>query len=214
MRFYGAEVADVAAELVDAYGEVFSAPPWNEDAGAAKEYEVRLGADCLRPGFLTVVQARGDEGDEGDEGDAGDGADGADGTDRLGRVDRVDGFTSGWTTPDPFPADRSYWRVTAQLGSERVERLLVGAFQIDELAVRERVRRTGLGRRLLGAAVAAGAPDGRAWLLTQRSATATVAFYRRCGWHEVPPVPDAEGANIVVFLAPGHPGAEDAGATP
>ncbi|MFF0739742.1 GNAT family N-acetyltransferase [Streptomyces sp. NPDC004111] len=228
MRIYGPDVAEVAAGLVDAYDEIFSAPPWNESAGAAEEYARRLDADRLRPGFLAVV---------------------------AGRGEAVDGFATGWTTPDPFPAERSFGRVAAQLGPRRTARLLTGAFQIDELAVRERARRTGLGRRLLDAALSAaatasggaaaptavtapggppapapapggppapapalapGAPpaasaDRRAWLLTDRKADAAVAFYRRCGWHEVVPLPGAEGGNVVVFLAPGHPDAALAG---
>jgi GNAT superfamily N-acetyltransferase len=183
MRIYGPEVADVAdvmASLADVYEEVFSAPPWNESAGAAEEYRERLGADRLRPGFRAVVASS----------DAG-----------------VDGFTTGWTTPAPFPVERSYWRVAAQLGPRRVAELLVGAFQTDELAVRARARRTGLGRRLLDTSLEAAARDGRAWLLTDRKAEDTVAFYRRCGWHEVAPLPGADGGNVIVFLAPGHPGA-------
>ncbi|MFD3515532.1 GNAT family N-acetyltransferase [Streptomyces sp. NPDC058657] len=184
MRIYGPEVAEVADQLVEVYGEVFTVPPWNEGAGAAEEYRERLEADRLRPGFRVAVAASGGE---------------------------VDGYASGWTTPDPFPAERAYGRVAAQAGARRTEQLLVGAFQVDELAVRERARRTGLGRRLLEAILAAAAPNGRAWLLTGRNAPEAMAFYRRCGWHEVAPVPGADGGEVAVFLAPGHPDASDSG---
>ncbi|GAA3486831.1 hypothetical protein GCM10018987_09100 [Streptomyces cremeus] len=108
--------------------------------------------------------------------------------------------------PGPFPADRSAGRVAAQLGP-RLRPLLVGAFQVDELAVRPCARGTGLGRRLLAAVCDGAARDGRVWLLTARSAPDAVAFYRRLGWHEVLPEPGADPGDVVVFLAPGHPGA-------
>ncbi|MFI5805103.1 GNAT family N-acetyltransferase [Streptomyces sp. NPDC051561] len=186
MHTYGPEVADVASELIEVYGEVFTAPPWNEGPEAVEDYAARLDADRLRPGFRAVV-ASADTG--------------------------ADGFTTGWTTPDPFPAERSYGRVASQLGP-RVAALLGGAFRVDELAVRERARRTGLGRTLLEAILKDAAPGGRAWLLTDRKATGAVSFYRRCGWHEVEPVPGADGGNVIVFLAPGHPEARSARTAP
>ncbi|MFI0982077.1 GNAT family N-acetyltransferase [Streptomyces sp. NPDC021093] len=186
MRFYRSDIADVSGEMAAVYEEVFTAPPWNEEPGASKEFIDRLAVDCLRPGFLAVAAPS---------------AVGVSGS------DDVDGFVTGWTTPDPFPQDRSFGKAATQLGAY-LRPLLVGAYQIDELAVRSRARRTGLGGRLLAAAVEAGAPDGRAWLLTARFATDTVNFYRRRGWHEIAPPPGADSGagSIAVFLAPDHPG--------
>ncbi|MER5732326.1 hypothetical protein ABT084_29015 [Streptomyces sp. NPDC002138] len=55
----------------------------------------------------------------------------------------------------------------------------------------------------------ADAPEHRAWLLTARAATDTVATYRRLGWHEVTPLPGTENA-VIVFLSPHHPEAAEA----
>lgn len=107
--------------------------------------------------------------------------------------------------PQNLPRDRAYGQVAAQLGRQRVRELLIGALEIDELAVRPHARGHGTGRALL-AEITADAPDARAWLLTARVATDTVATYRRLGWHEITPLPGTENG-VVVFLAPNHPSA-------
>lgn len=106
--------------------------------------------------------------------------------------------------PQDLPRDRAYGQVSAQLGRQRVRELLIGALEIDELAVRPHARGNGTGRTLL-AEITADAPDERAWLLTARVATDTVATYRRLGWHEVT-LPGTQNG-VVVFLAPNHPSA-------
>jgi GNAT superfamily N-acetyltransferase len=121
----------------------------------------------------------------------------------------AEGFATGWTTPDPFPTNRSYADVAAQLGP-RLGPLLVGAFEVDELAVRSSARGSGLGRRLLAALCDGAAPDGRGWLITSRSAPDALTFYRRCGWHEVLPESGSATGDLVVLLAPQHPGAASA----
>lgn len=93
--------------------------------------------------------------------------------------------------PQDLPRDRAYGQVSAQLGRQRVRELLIGALEIDELAVRPHARGNGTGRALL-AEITADAPDDRAWLLTARVATDTVATYRRLGWHEVTPARHTE----------------------
>lgn len=110
-----------------------------------------------------------------------------------------DGFATAWVTALPLPPIRAYQEIEAHLGADRVVELLDGACEVDELAVRASARRQGLGRRLLETAVA-GAE--RAWLVTSRDAPDAVAFYRRAGWREVPPAPDADGApdDLVVFV--------------
>ncbi|MEF2525225.1 MULTISPECIES: GNAT family N-acetyltransferase [Streptomyces] len=180
MICYGESVLDLVDELVDAYAEVFSAPPWNEDAETIRRFGPRLRADSRRHGFRTALA----------QSEAG-----------------VDGFATAWLTPPHLPTGRAYGQVAAQLGPARVRRLLTGALEVDELAVRPFARGRGTGRALL-AEITADAPDGRAWLLTSRIATDTVATYRRLGWHEVAPLPGApERTAVVVFLAPHHPGA-------
>jgi ribosomal protein S18 acetylase RimI-like enzyme len=178
-RYAGTEVLAVADELGEAYMEVFSAPPWSKEDPGLRQFRERLDADAVRPGFRAAVATSGSS------------------------VDDVDGFATGWTTPARWRTDRAYPKVAAQLGPERLADLLIGALEVDELAVRARARRQGLGRRLLDALLH-DAP--RAWLLTARQATDTVAFYERGGWHEVPPLPGTTN-DVVVFLAPSHPGA-------
>lgn len=177
METYGADLLDIADELTDAYVEVFSAPPWDRDPEQTRAaFRKRMDTDAPRPGFRALV-ARSAAG--------------------------IDGFATGWTTGAPFRSDRSYGQVTELLGEERVSELIVGAFEVDELAVRVHARGSGLGRELLTALVA-DVPRG-AWLLTARKAVKTVAFYEKIGWHRPEPLPGVVN-DIVVFLSPGHPG--------
>lgn len=176
MISYGRAVLDLADELVDAYAEVFSGPPWNEGEETIRQFSTRLQTDVRRAGFRTAF------------------AQSATG---------IDGFATGWLTPAPFPKNRAYPQVAAQLGAARVRELLVGALEIDELAVRGYARGHGTGRTLL-TEITADAPEGRAWLLTSRLATDTVATYRRLGWREVPALPGTE-TGVIVFLSPTHP---------
>lgn len=174
---YGADVLGVADELTTAYVEVFTAPPWEhrdpEETRAA--FRKRLEGDALRDGFQAWVE-RTEDG-------------------------RIAGFLTGWTTSSPFRTDRSYGDVLTRLGSEQVDELLVGAFEVDELGVLEAGRGTGLGRRLLTLATE---HHPRTWLLAWNQNHKTIAFYRHLGWHE--PDPKGPSRNILVFLAPNHPG--------
>ncbi|WP_313896662.1 GNAT family N-acetyltransferase [Streptomyces sp. GC420] len=181
MICYGPAVLDLTDDLIEAYAEVFSGPPWNESEETIQQFRARLSADAARRGFRTALA----------QSTAG-----------------IDGFATAWITEAPLPDVRSYPRVTTQLGPERVEELLVGALEVDELAVRRHARGTGLGRTLL-AELADDAPSARAWLITARRATDTMATYRRLGWHEVEPLPGTENG-VAVFLSPSHPGAKAA----
>ncbi|MEU7067089.1 GNAT family N-acetyltransferase [Streptomyces sp. NPDC046161] len=176
MICYGQAVLDLVDELVDAYADVFSAPPWNEDEETIRQFADRLPADARRRGFRTALA----------QSPAG-----------------IDGFATAWLTPAALPKNRAYGQVAAQLGPGRVKELLVGALEIDELAVRPYARGRGTGRALL-TEITADAPDRRAWLLTSRLARDTVATYRRLGWHEVAALPGTE-TGVIVFLAPDHP---------
>ncbi|MDI3386920.1 GNAT family N-acetyltransferase [Streptomyces sp. B-S-A8] len=177
MICYGATVLDLAEDLVDTYAEVFSAPPWNEDEETIQRFHYRLRSDAeRRPGFRAALAQS-----------------------RTG----IDGFALARLTPRTLPDTPTYAKVVSQLGAARVEELLVGALELDELAVRRPARPQGLGRTLL-AELAADAPSGRAWVPMSRHAKAAVASYRRLGWREVEPLPGA-GNGVVVFLSPGHP---------
>jgi GNAT superfamily N-acetyltransferase len=176
LRYEGPTVLPLADELHDVYADAFSGPPWNKRQAGIDQFRHRLDTDVDRAGFRAVITTS---------------------------PDGIDGFATGWITGQPFRSDRAYGMVAEQLGPERVERMLVGAFEVDELAVRPRARRGGLGRQLL-AELISHAPGGRAWLLTSQQITDTVAFYHRVGWYEVPPLSGRDNG-IVVFLGPAHP---------
>lgn len=183
----GASLPSYADGIRQVYADVFSEPPWNEDPSAGDRYVERLAADAARPGF-TAALALG-------EGTVG----------GFATRGTVGGFATAWTTPDVFPSGRSYGHVAEALGPGRVEGWLCGALEVDELAVSPDARGAGLGAALLSAVTEA-APDGRCWLLTSVRAEATLRFYRRAGWNQVPvSVPGRAG--LVVLLGPGHPAA-------
>jgi ribosomal protein S18 acetylase RimI-like enzyme len=179
MRHFGSDVGAIAETLTDAYVEIFTAPPWHhrDPAETRAAFLARLATDAQRPGFRAVVSF----------------SDGGE----------VAGFVTGWTTGSPFRTDRAYGKVRDMLGAERVDRLLVGAFEVDELGVRQSARGTGLGKRLLST-VTAGRP---AWLLTWNQAHDTIAFYRRAGWLELEPLAGKENDIVVFLYENGGPGA-------
>ncbi|MCF2533464.1 GNAT family N-acetyltransferase [Yinghuangia soli] len=170
-----------------AYLEAFCAPPWNEPPDHADAYvSDSLTFQVKLPGFTAAVALHEDTGE-------------------------VLGFVTGWTTPTPFPTERSYPQVAAGLGPDRTQALLCGSFEIDELAVRPQAQGSGLAARLL-AAVTAHRTDGRCWLLTSQQAPHAVDFYRKAGWIQAT-APSADGKGIVVFLGPQYPDRDQA-ATP
>ncbi|MEU3616645.1 GNAT family N-acetyltransferase [Streptomyces sp. NPDC006872] len=163
-------------DLHAVYVEAFCAPPWHEDEEKGVEFLGRLADDVRRPGFTAALAFAGAD---------------------------VVGFATAWTTLAPFPTDRCYPQAAAGLGPERTVDWLVGAREIDELAVRPAAQGTGLAGDLLEA-VTADAPDGRSWLLTSVGSGRAMSFYRRQGWTPAThPSPDGNG--IVVFLGPDHP---------
>lgn len=74
-----------------------------------------------------------------------------------------DGFATAWPTVLPLPGVRAYTRIAEHLGPHRVHERLAGAWEVDELAVSPRARRSGLGRRLLDRVTA---DAGRSWPTT------------------------------------------------
>lgn len=176
VRYEGPAVLPLADQLGEVYADAFSGPPWNKRQPGIDQFRHRLDTDAYRAGFRAVLA-----------------------TSPAG----IDGFATGWITGQPFRSDRAYPMVATQLGPQRVARMLLGALEVDELAVRPRARRGGLGRQLLGE-LTGDAPERRAWLLTSQQITDTVTFYRRLGWHQVAPLPGQDN-DIVVFLSPTHP---------
>ncbi|MEH0430326.1 GNAT family N-acetyltransferase [Streptomyces stelliscabiei] len=174
--FSGPELRAYSNDLHSVYVEAFCAPPWNEDEERAVEFLGRLVKSVRRPGFTAAVA--------------------------FAEADVV-GFATAWTTLAPFPTDRCYPQAAAGLGPDQTMDWLVGAREVDELAVRPAARGTGLAADLL-AAVTADAPDGRSWLLTSVRSGRAMSFYRRQGWTQATH-PSPEGQGIVVFLGPQHP---------
>ncbi len=174
--FKGPDLLTHSGALHSVYVEAFCAPPWNEDEEKAVEFVGRLVDNVRRPGFTAALAFEGSE---------------------------VVGFTTAWTTCAPFPTDRCYPQAAAGLGPDRTVEWLVGAREIDELAVHPAAHGTGLARELLEL-VTADAPDGRSWLLTSVGSPRAMSFYHRQGWTQAThPSPDGKG--IVVFLGPRHP---------
>ncbi|MDX3576756.1 GNAT family N-acetyltransferase [Streptomyces sp. FL07-04A] len=175
--FKGTELSAHSNALHAVYVEAFCAPPWNEDEERAIEFVGRLVNDVRRPGFTAALAFAGQD---------------------------LLGFATAWTTPSPFPTDRCYPQAAAGLGPDHTMNWLVGAREIDELAVRPAAHGTGLAGDLLET-VTADAPDGRSWLLTSVRSGRAMSFYRRQGWTQAThPCPDGKG--VVVFLGPRHPG--------
>ncbi|WP_426502628.1 GNAT family N-acetyltransferase [Dactylosporangium sp. McL0621] len=172
----GPAVRRAVARFADLYRTVFTAPPWSEGEDRVGEFGARLVDDTHRPGFRAVVAH-------------------LDG--------RWVGFSAAWPTQSPFPANRSYGAVLRQLGADRVAAELVGALEVDEVAVGPAAQGRGVGGRLLEAVLAT-APDRRAWLLTWTTSPQAVGFYQRHGWRPARPVPVADG-QLVVFLSPDRP---------
>jgi len=166
--FAGADALQVADEVEALYREVFSAPPWNEDPAELAAFRPRLEENVSRAGFRLVTATVGNE---------------------------VRGFGAGWMTSPPFRRDRAYGVVVDEFGAVQVERELVGAFEVDELAVGPASQGLGLGRAVLSS-LCAGEPS---WLLTAHRAVDTVAFYRRVGWRELRP--EVEEPRLAVFVS-------------
>ncbi|MBB6349437.1 GNAT family N-acetyltransferase [Nonomuraea muscovyensis] len=163
-RLTGEETLARAAELIDLYRVSFDGPPWYEDGHGAADFARRLTVDARRPGFTAVL---------------------------AGQDGEPAGFGTAWPTPRPFPAGRAYDRVRRLLGDE-VETRLVGALEVDELAVGPHARGRGLAARILGL-LCADAAD--CWLLTAPKAYDAIRLYERLGWRRL----TGPAADVVVF---------------
>ncbi|GAA3873526.1 GNAT family N-acetyltransferase [Streptomyces sedi] len=178
LRVDGAELLRWRAGVRRVYAAAFTGPPWNEDESRADAFVRRLPDEVRRPGFVAALARDGE---------------------------RVLGFATAVTTPEVFPEDRSYGKAAATLGAARTRALLCGGREVNDLAVDPAAGGRGVGRALL-AAMTRDAPMGRCWLLTHLVAEPARAFYRRLGWVEVAPPHASEETDVVVFLAPTHPG--------
>ncbi|MBB4919779.1 GNAT family N-acetyltransferase [Streptosporangium saharense] len=163
-RLTGQEILARVPDLVKIYRAAFGGPPWHEDEHAADAFAERLTTDARRPGFTAVLAD--------DNGDP-------------------VGFGTAWHTPSPFPTGRAYDLVRAELG-EAVETRLVGALEVDELAVSPHARGRGLGASVLDLLCGGADP---CWLLTSPQAADAIRFYERLGWQRL----TGPGADVVVF---------------
>lgn len=158
----------VVDEVEGVYREVFGGPPWNEGPAELATFRPRLEENVSRDGFRLVTAVVDGE---------------------------VRGFGAGWMTSPPFRRDRSYGVVAEEFGAGQVERELVGAFEVDELAVHPASQGLGMGRAVLSSLCA----GEQSWLLTAHRAVDTVAFYRRVGWREL--VPQVAEPRLAVFVS-------------
>ncbi|MGS2647074.1 GNAT family N-acetyltransferase [Streptosporangium sp. LJ11] len=163
-RLTGEETLVRAAELIEIYRVSFNGPPWYEDGHGTADFARRLATDARRPGFAAVL---------------------------AGRDGEPAGFGTAWPTQSPFPAGRAYDRVRVQLG-DQVETRLVGALEVDELAVSPHARGQRLAARILDL-LCEGATG--CWLLTAPKAHDAIRLYERLGWRRL----TGPGANVVVF---------------
>ena len=155
------------------YATAFGSPPWNESADRVAGYRTRAAAGATHEDFVLAV-ARSAEG-------------------------RVVGFSTAWTTPDPFPTGRMYDDLAATLDPVVIRDRLVGRTEVEELAVLADVRGAGVGRRLLSEVTRG--PTGGAWLVTAGFAEAAVRLYRSGGWESVGDVDGGEYP-LTVFATP------------
>lgn len=153
-RLTGEQTRARAAELMEIYGVAFSEPPWTEDGSGVADFARRLATDTGRPGFVAVL---------------------------AGQDGRPMGFGTAWPTRSPFPTGRAYDRVHAELG-DQAERRLVGALEVDELAVGPHARGRGLAGQILDL-LCEGAE--RCWLLTSPQALGAIRVYERLGWERL-----------------------------
>lgn len=168
-RLTGEEALARVGELIEIYSVSFNGPPWYEDGNGIADFANRLSTDARRPGFAAVLASQ-------------------DG--------KPAGFGTAWPTQSPFPTGRAYERVRAQLG-DRTETRLVGALEVDELAVSPHARGQGWAARILDL-LCAGATD--CWLLTAPKAQDAIRLYERLGWQRL----TKPEADIVVFLRSTH----------
>ena len=108
VTYVGVDALQVADEVEALYRDVFSAPPWNENEAELAAFRPRLEENVSRAGFRLVTAVVDNE---------------------------VRGLGAGWMTSPPFRRDRAYGQVFDEFGAVQVERELVGAFEVDELAV-------------------------------------------------------------------------------
>ncbi|WP_412538853.1 GNAT family N-acetyltransferase [Longispora sp. K20-0274] len=164
IRLTGEQALARMAELTEIYRAAFAGPPWNEDGHGVADFARRLATDAHRAGFVAVLAAE---------------------------DSKPAGFGTAWPTPRPFPAGRAYNRVRAALG-EQVDTLLVGALEIDELAVSPASRGQGLAGRILEELRA---DADECWLLTAPKAHDAIRVYERLGWRRL----TGPAADVVVF---------------
>ena len=161
---FGDEAIARVDDLIEVYSVAFLGPPWHEDGHGTTDFANRLTTDARRPGFAAVLAT--------DDG-------------------RPVGFGTAWPTQHPFPTGRAYDRVRTQLG-DLTQTHLVGALEVDELAVSPHARGQGLAARILDV-LCADAPN--CWLLTAPKAYDAIRLYERLGWQRLTK-PDAP---VVVF---------------
>ncbi|GAA4202531.1 hypothetical protein GCM10022252_58830 [Streptosporangium oxazolinicum] len=157
------------------YAAAFTPPPWRETPDRVEAFLRRLPSQTGNPGFRCVTA----------------------------HVDgEPAGFTCGFDTPAPWPADRLYRPIADALGGDTSA--LEARFEVHELAVDPRFTGRGLGAALLRRITADAGPS---WLVTSSAATAAVRLYERLGWSPLREfdVPHEPFHTFRVYLSPESP---------
>lgn len=148
-------------QLIEAWGEAFSQPPYNYEKDTVQDFRKRLARHAEYDGFHCCVAVEGG---------------------------RVLGFAYGYTDrPGQWWHEQVASKIMGSLSKSEAQSWLDGAFALTELAVVPAAQGRGVGGRLHDALLLEDLPHERALLSVRREASSAMALYRRRGWKVLVP---------------------------